>query len=830
MPQFYIDSTDFSTATAIYSDALCTTPAQDGYYASCGVVRQQLNGTLLPYTECIDCKGYEKPTLLLLDEYPGAAAAYSLRQISAYYDGAAVRVRRASDNFEQDIGFDANGDLDTSALATFCAGTDGFVVRWYDQSGNGDDLVQSSTAQQPQIVASGSVILENGKPKVQGALGKALDFPALLTGSYKIYSVGRVETNCVFIGTNSTADYLLIGQSGSSSTGMFANVSSVSVRKNSAAYTLTNRGTLYTDFSAQHALSVEATFSFVGDYTRLGYGNNGVFPMMSQQALIIYPSTSTHAATDIEYAINAYHNVYWDGSQPSLLDTYPNAAIAYDLTAINSAYTGPLVRVRRASDNAEQDIYAKQDGSLNVSGLESFCSGTDGFVTTWYDQSGNSNDAVQTSTSLQPQIVASGSVQLENSEPCMNVTNGQGFALNSSVGASSDKYSFIVHSVDASDTIWSFFGDPTLVDAIPLAQDGNTGTGLESAGFSPLRTIYKNGTALTVVNRDELHDAYSLAGKVLSTMDFAGSAGIGVLLNRGGGRDYSGKIQSIIIYTSNQSTDRVGIEASLNAIHNIYWDGTRMSLLDSYPFASGAYSVRALNSNYTGPVVRVRRSSDDVEKDIKALWDGELDVATLESFCSGTDGFVSVWYDQSGNGKDMSQAVTSNQPSIVSSGSVRRNSLGNVGVIFSSSTSQGLGSSLSITGGANFMIVGDGWSLARADIWGDGVGWTNGKVVRWEGSGTLVTMNPFAYTDLSSPQLDPTILQVNRYGGTGFIRANGAQSSEYTMNDHAINNLSINQGTFVYRAVVSEFAVWEVSAPFDSVSLESDLNAYHTIY
>jgi hypothetical protein len=249
-------------------------------------------------------------TAYLLDTYSGADYAYDLRLLSSTYTGDAINVRRASDNAVQDIGFDANGDLDTSALASFCSGTDGFIVRWYDQSGNGADLVQSSTSQQPQIVSSGSVILENGKPKVQGALGKALDFSTLLTGSYKIYSVGRVETNCVFIGSNSTADYLLIGQSGSSSTGMFANASSVSVRKNGAAYTLTNRGAFYTDFAAQHALSVEATFSFVGGYTRLGYGNNGVFPMMSQQALVIYPSTSTHAAADIEGALNTYYTIY----------------------------------------------------------------------------------------------------------------------------------------------------------------------------------------------------------------------------------------------------------------------------------------------------------------------------------------------------------------------------------------------------------------------------------------------------------------------------------------------------------------------------------------
>ena len=55
----------------------------------------------------------------LLDLFPNAAAAYSLRKLRAAYSGSAVRVRRSSDNTEQDIGFDANGDLDSTALLAF---------------------------------------------------------------------------------------------------------------------------------------------------------------------------------------------------------------------------------------------------------------------------------------------------------------------------------------------------------------------------------------------------------------------------------------------------------------------------------------------------------------------------------------------------------------------------------------------------------------------------------------------------------------------------------------------------------------------------------------
>jgi|DEB0MinimDraft_10_1074344.scaffolds.fasta_scaffold29724_3 hypothetical protein len=97
----------------------------------------------------------------LLDTYSGAAAAYSLRQLSSTYTGSAIRVRRASDNTEQDIGF-SNNELDTTSLASFCSGTNGFVTTWYDQSGNGYNATQTTAANQPKIYDSVSGVITQG--------------------------------------------------------------------------------------------------------------------------------------------------------------------------------------------------------------------------------------------------------------------------------------------------------------------------------------------------------------------------------------------------------------------------------------------------------------------------------------------------------------------------------------------------------------------------------------------------------------------------------------------------------------------------------------------
>jgi len=105
----------------------------------------------------------------LLDLYPSAAAAYSLRKLRTAYTGSAIRVRR-TDLAESDIGFTSTGALDTASLLAFTgtgALNNGFVTTWYDQSGNGINGTQTVVANQPQIVSAGSIINTNSKPSLK---------------------------------------------------------------------------------------------------------------------------------------------------------------------------------------------------------------------------------------------------------------------------------------------------------------------------------------------------------------------------------------------------------------------------------------------------------------------------------------------------------------------------------------------------------------------------------------------------------------------------------------------------------------------------------------
>ncbi|MES2853744.1 MAG: fibrinogen-like YCDxxxxGGGW domain-containing protein [Bacteroidota bacterium] len=103
-------------------------------------------------------EGYAQNTLdnLGLTSGTPAAVAYSLRKLSTSYVGSAIQVRRSTDNATQDIGFDSNGDLDTTTLLAFVGSNDAFVTIWYDQSGNGRNLIKTDNNVQPKIVFNGT--------------------------------------------------------------------------------------------------------------------------------------------------------------------------------------------------------------------------------------------------------------------------------------------------------------------------------------------------------------------------------------------------------------------------------------------------------------------------------------------------------------------------------------------------------------------------------------------------------------------------------------------------------------------------------------------------
>jgi len=86
-------------------------------------------------------------------------AAWSMRRMCSTATNA-LRLRRSSDNTEQDIGFSGStvgSGLDTSAISSFVGSNSAYVVTWYDQTGNGKHLTQATASKQPRLVNAGTL-------------------------------------------------------------------------------------------------------------------------------------------------------------------------------------------------------------------------------------------------------------------------------------------------------------------------------------------------------------------------------------------------------------------------------------------------------------------------------------------------------------------------------------------------------------------------------------------------------------------------------------------------------------------------------------------------
>ena len=202
----------------------------------------------------------------LLDLYPNAAAAYSLRKLRNAYTGNAIRVRRASDNAEQNIGF-VNNVLDTASLATFCSGTNGFVKTWFDQSGNGLNFDTTAISAQPKIVDNGSYL-----GYLQTLIGMPGSYQFKNNNSYSYFAVFQNFGNCIIMGTDNI--YKGVGQNGSASSSFQPQFTNYSNFKNGVSFGNT-RDDFFDNTVNFCLITIKATFSTTNTNMTLGDSSFG---------------------------------------------------------------------------------------------------------------------------------------------------------------------------------------------------------------------------------------------------------------------------------------------------------------------------------------------------------------------------------------------------------------------------------------------------------------------------------------------------------------------------------------------------------------------------
>jgi len=263
---------------------------------------------------------------------------------------------------------------------------------------------------------------------------------------------------------------------------------------------------------------------------------------------------------------------------PPLLDEFPNAAAAYSLRKLRTAYTGSAIRVRRSSDNAEQDIGFDSFNNLDTSTLSTFVGANNGFVTTWYDQSGNSNNATQAAAGDQPKVVDAGVLVTENGNPAIDFDGSSNELTSSSTITNEFVSIFGVFKTEKSTGNQYLFGVTNETTGTRRAS-WISGTNYYSSGFSSnllISAISINTQYLGVnfFDNDLNQISGAINGSYVSPSSLTLNNLSSPIIAIGNGGTFSeyhdGKIQEAIIYDSDQSANRTGIETNINDYYEIY--------------------------------------------------------------------------------------------------------------------------------------------------------------------------------------------------------------------------------------------------------------------
>jgi hypothetical protein len=280
-----------------------------------------------------------------------------------------------------------------------------------------------------------------------------------------------------------------------------------------------------------------------------------------------------------------YINPYAFPAAASFLDTYPGALAAYSLRSLSSSVTN-FVRVRRSSDNTEDDFTAAavSDGTFAIL----VGAGNNGFVRTWYDQSGNGQNAGQATSGSQPQIVSSGSVITDgtNARPSISYSGGAKI-LSATLGSSPNAQSnmSLISVVSPTVTIlsnstrafmllpetgsWGSIFHNVCTDSFRYrfgsSESGNNQTIVRTI-TSAISQTFKEGTAeYARINGTD----YTRGTVALST-----TANTSTTLNFGPGDNagfpFVGKASEAFIYLSSQRTNASAIEANINAYYGVF--------------------------------------------------------------------------------------------------------------------------------------------------------------------------------------------------------------------------------------------------------------------
>ena len=112
-----------------------------------------------------------------------------------------------------------------------------------------------------------------------------------------------------------------------------------------------------------------------------------------------------------------YFNVVLCGAQVASFNQFPamqpqhildenleNISFALGMRVLVSDYEGPLIRLRRDSDDSEMDFYCNNDDKVDVDSINTWRGSANVYIVIWHDQSGLNRNALQATNSKQPRF------------------------------------------------------------------------------------------------------------------------------------------------------------------------------------------------------------------------------------------------------------------------------------------------------------------------------------------------------------------------------------------------------------------------------------------
>ncbi len=424
---------------------------------------------------------------------------------------------------------------------TLTSSKDGTVSKWYDQSTtsgtpNAKHAVQTNAAKQPKIVDGGS----------------------LVTGGL------------VFDGTS---DFL------QASIGTLTQpISGFSVFKNNS---LLNSPVIWDSTSFTNRVISYAHAS--DDTFRINAGAPVPSASSSQVDGTTYLRSDLINTTASEGYVNGTLKISGNAGTNSMEGLTIGARYDGSLHFTNGSIAEIIIYNTDQSDNRTA-LEANIGEVYGIAGIPAYDNTVNGFVETWYDQSGNGNNATQLTAGSQPKIVdagvlVSGGIEfdgVDNRLTCPSLYSSDISIFNvvtTSNTVNTDNYMRMMHLCDGS-------------DSFQLARGGHAGGFLgklisKNTAFQSGTTSFLHGdingknlisAVVSSTDTDAFVDGSLQSSSSLSIIGSGNSATTTI-----GARDdllsstfFAGSHAEIIIYNSDQSANRLAIEANINNQYDIY--------------------------------------------------------------------------------------------------------------------------------------------------------------------------------------------------------------------------------------------------------------------